>query len=167
MAPLTYRPLTVGTRTLDVHNVRIEALMSSITTITSGTVLAGESGEQNTRGNFLLAAQEVYADDVTWTAPVRELKISGRDAVIDHLRREVAGMHEPEFTFLRRNGNERQMIDEFAVRFVYAGHGLERAPVIAGDLVELKRVRILDVRAGRVTQETCIENWTVLKPATR
>ncbi|HEY5809854.1 MAG TPA: nuclear transport factor 2 family protein [Povalibacter sp.] len=140
--------------------------MSSITSVTSGAAFAGESSERHIGGNFLLAAQDVYADDVTWTAPIRELKISGRDAVIDHLRREYAGMHEPEFTFLRRNGNERQMIDEFAVRFVYVGHGLERAPVIAGDLVELKRVRILDVRAGRVTQETCIENWTVLKPVT-
>lgn len=130
-------------------------------------VITGLPGESHARGNFLLAAHDLYADDVTWTAPVRDLKVSGRDAVIGHLKRESAGMLEPEFTFLRRNGNERQMIDEFAVRFAYAGTGLERAPIQAGDLVELKRVRILDVRAGKVIHETCIENWTVLRRATR
>jgi hypothetical protein len=32
-------------------------------------------------------------------------------------------------------------------------------------LVELKRVRILDMHSGKVIQEMCIENWTVLQPA--
>ncbi len=71
-------------------------------------------------------------------------------------------MHDPEFTFLRRNGDERQAIDEFAVRFVYAGEGIDHAPVAPGDFVELKRVRILEVSGGKVVSEICIENWTVL-----
>ena len=74
-------------------------------------------------------------------------------------------MHEPEYSFLRRSINERQIIDEYAVRFVYAGAGIDKAPVDAGDFVELKRVRILDLAASKVTHETCIENWTVLLPA--
>lgn len=74
-------------------------------------------------------------------------------------------MHDPEYSLLRRSANERQIIDEYAVRFVHAGAGLDQAPVDLGDFVELKRVRILDLAAGKVTQETCIENWTVLLPA--
>lgn len=79
--------------------------------------------------------------------------------------REAGGMHDPEFTFLRRSGNEKQVIDEFAVRFVFAGEGIDNAPVAKGGFVELKRVRILGLGAGRVAIETCIENWTVLLPS--
>jgi hypothetical protein len=112
--------------------------------------------------NFLLAARDLYAANVTWAAPNRDIRRIGREEVIRQLLREASGMHDPEFTFLRRNHNERQIIDEFAVRFVYTGEGIDNAPVAAGDFVELKRVRILDLNAGKVVSETCIENWTVL-----
>lgn len=115
--------------------------------------------------NFLVAAHDLYAQNVVWQAPGRKLRVAGRDRVIRQQLREAAGMREPEYTFLRRHANDRQIIDEFAVRFVYEGSGMDHAPVAAGDFVELKRVRILDVRAGKVIQETCIENWTVLRPA--
>ena len=115
--------------------------------------------------NFLLAARELYATNVKWIAPARNVQHLGREEVIRHLLREASGMYDPEFTFLRRSSNERQIIDEFAVRFVYAGAGIDKAPVDAGDFVELKRVRILDLSLGKVTIETCIENWTVLLPA--
>jgi hypothetical protein len=114
---------------------------------------------------LLLALRDLYAANVVWVAPVRELRHVGREEVIRHLLREASGMHEPEYSFLRRNFNERQIIDEYAVRFVYAGDGIDRAPIDAGDFVELKRVRILDLSAGKATLETCIENWTVLLPA--
>ena len=42
-------------------------------------------------------------------------------------------MHQAEITFLRRNNNARQIIDEFAVRFVYSGEGIDKAPLAAGD----------------------------------
>lgn len=114
--------------------------------------------------NFLLAARELYATNVKWTAPTRNVQHVGREAVIQHLLREASGMYDPEFTFLRRSSNDRQIIDEFAVRFIYVGDGIENAPVDAGDFVELKRVRIMELLAGKVTTETCIENWTVLLP---
>ena len=114
--------------------------------------------------NFLLAARDLYAANVTWCAPCRGVQHVGREEVIRHLLREASGMHDPEFTVLRRNAGERQIIDEYAVRFVYAGDGIENAPVDQGDFVELKRVRILELAAGRVVRETCIENWTVLLP---
>ncbi|MGH8176330.1 MAG: hypothetical protein ACREV5_08730 [Steroidobacter sp.] len=114
--------------------------------------------------NFLLAARDLYSANVRWLAPARGVERVGREAVIRHLLREASGMHDPEFTSLRRNGAERQMIDEFAVRFVYAGEGIENAPAKAGDFVELKRVRILELVGGKVATETCIENWTVLLP---
>lgn len=114
--------------------------------------------------DFLLAAQDFYAPDIVWAAPARSIRISGRDAVVAHQRRESACMRDAEFTFLRRSNNGRQIIDEFAVRFVCAG-SIEGAPIREGDLVELKRLRILDVAAGQVRHETCIENWTVLDRA--
>lgn len=115
--------------------------------------------------NFLLGARELYAPDVTWYAPTRQIRRVGRETVIRHLLREAGGMHDPEFTFLRRNGNEQQIIDEFAVRFLFAGEGIDNAPVAKGDFVELKRVRILELHEAKVVIETCIENWTVLAPA--
>jgi hypothetical protein len=114
---------------------------------------------------MLLALRELYAPNVVWIAPSREIRHTGREDVIRHLLREASAMHEPEYSFLRRSINERQIIDEYAVRFVYAGAGIDKAPVDAGDFIELKRVRILDLSVGRVTLETCIENWTVLLPA--
>jgi hypothetical protein len=55
---------------------------------------------------------------VKWSAPGRGVSRVGREEVIRHLLREAGGMHDPEFTFLRRNGDERQAIGEFAVCFV-------------------------------------------------
>jgi hypothetical protein len=109
--------------------------------------------------------RDLYAANVAWAAPARDIRVTGREEVIRHLLREASAMCEPEYSFLRRSFNERQIIDEFAVRFVYAGEGLDKAPIDAGDFVELKRVRILDLVAGKVSVETCIENWTVLLPA--
>ena len=114
--------------------------------------------------NFLLGARELYEPNVTWLAPARNIHRVGREEVIRHLLREASGMHDPEFTFLRRSGNDKQIVDEFAVRFVFAGEGIDNAPVAKGDFVELKRVRILGLHAGKVSLETCIENWTVLLP---
>ena len=115
-------------------------------------------------GNFLLSARELYAPHVLWHAPARDIRRLGREEVIRHLLREASGMQEPEFTSLRRNGNDKQLIDEFAVRFVFAGEGIDNAPVAKGDFVELKRVRIMELQGGKVVSETCIENWTVLLP---
>ena len=114
---------------------------------------------------LLLSLRDLYAPNIVWVAPSRDIRLTGREEVIRHLLREASAMHEPEYSFLRRSTNERQIIDEYAVRFVYAGAGIDKAPVDAGDFVELKRVRSLDLAAGKVAVETCIENWTVLLPA--
>jgi hypothetical protein len=116
---------------------------------------------------MLLALRDLYASNVLWVAPARDIRHTGREEVIRHLLCEASAMHDPEYSFLRRSLNERQIIDEYAVRFVYAGSGIDKAPADAGDFVELKRVRILDLTVGKVTVETCIENWTVLLPAER
>jgi hypothetical protein len=113
---------------------------------------------------LLLALRDLYAPHVVWVAPARNLRYSGREAVIRHSLREASAMHEPEYSFLRRSFKEGQVIDEYAVRFVYTGNGLDKAPIDSGDFVELKRVRILDLAGGKVFMETCIENWTILKP---
>jgi len=127
--------------------------------------LLAATGVLEAHSNFLFAARDFYAPEVTWLAPGRNVRRSGREEVIRHLLREAGGMHEPEITALRRSSSERQIIDEFAVRFVYAGEGIDSAPVTTGDFVELKRVRILELQACKVVTETCIENWTVLLPA--
>ena len=113
---------------------------------------------------FVSAARNLYAANVTWVAPCRGIRWQGCELVIRQLLREASGMHDPEFTLLRRNESEQQIIDEFAVRFVYTGEGIDNAPISKGDFVELKRVRVLDMHAGRCTQETCIESWCVLLP---
>jgi hypothetical protein len=126
--------------------------------------LASDADPLLAHSDFLLASRKLYASDVVWTAPARDIRRIGREEVIRHLLREAGGMHDPEFTFLRRNANEQRIIDEFAVRFVYTGEGIERAPAASGDVVELKRVRIMELRDSQVISETCIENWTVLVP---
>jgi hypothetical protein len=137
--------------------------MSTVTSASTGIAAAIKVLEAHS--SFLLAARDLYDTNVTWVAPSRDLRLKGRDSVVRQQLREAASMRDPEFTFLRRNCNDHQIIDEFAVRFFYSGEGIDRAPAKANDFVELKRVRILDVHAGKVTHETCIENWTVLKAA--
>ena len=114
---------------------------------------------------FVAAARNLYAPNVTWIAPCRGVRWQGCELVIRQLLREASGMHDPEFTLLRRSQSEQQIIDEFAVRFVYTGEGIDSAPIGTGDFVELKRVRVLDMHDGRCTQETCIEAWCVLLPS--
>jgi len=114
--------------------------------------------------SFLGAARELYANNVKWTAPARGIERVGREEVIRNLLREAGAMQEPDYTALRRCVTERQIIDEYAIRFVYAGQGIDNAPAERGDFVELKRVRILELSSGRIAAETCIENWTVLLP---
>ena len=114
---------------------------------------------------FVAAARKLYAPNVTWVAPCRGIHWQGCEVVIRQLLREASGMHDPEFTLLRRSESEQQIIDEFAVRFVYTGEGIDNAPIGKGDFVELKRVRVLDMHGGRCTQETCIESWCVLLPS--
>jgi hypothetical protein len=138
-----------------------------------GAVMATDSGRLDlaihhdalqAHSNFLASVRSLYSASVVWSAPTRKVRCVGREEVIRLVLREASGMHDAEFTLLRRNATERQIIDEFAVRFVYTGAGIDNAPIAAGDFVELKRVRILDLLAGKVTAETCIENWTVLHP---
>lgn len=114
---------------------------------------------------FVKDARSLYAANAVWAAPNRGIRWEGRELVIRQLLKEAGGMHDPEFTPLRRNVSERRIIDEFAVRFTYAGAGIDNAPISAGDFVELKRVRVLEMSAGRCTQETCVESWVVLVPA--
>jgi hypothetical protein len=113
---------------------------------------------------FVKAARNLYVANVVWTAPNRDIRWEGCEVVIRQLLREASGMHDPEFTHLRRNESPAQIIDEFAVRFVYTGTGIDNAPIGARDFVELKRVRILTMHEGRCTHETCIESWSVLLP---
>lgn len=84
------------------------------------------------------------------------------------LQRECAAMQGADYVPLRRVAGPGRIVDEYAVRFVYSGEGLDRAPVAAGDRVELQRLRVLELVAERVVLETCIETWTVLdSPARR
>jgi hypothetical protein len=107
--------------------------------------------------------RDSYAPDVKWSARGRGLECRGREAILRLLSREAAAMQEPEFTLLRRSSSAGQSIEEFAIRFVYTGSGIDNAPIAAGDVVELKRVRIRELAAGLIRTENCIENWTVLE----
>jgi len=121
---------------------------------------AGVDGHQR----FVAAARSFYAPNAVWTAPGRGVQWQGREVVIRQLLREAGGMHDPEFTPLRRHRSDHKLIDEFAVRFIYTGDGIDSAPISRGNFVELKRVRLLDLRGEYCVQETCIETWTVLLP---
>ncbi|HEY6643878.1 hypothetical protein [Povalibacter sp.] len=160
MAPLADRSATLADYSVDLAHSQTSSDTMFQSVMPAVSVLEAHS-------SFLTTARDIYATNVTWVAPSRNVRVVGRDAVIRQQVREVGGMRDPEFTSLRRNGNPRQIIDEFSVRFVYAGDGIVNAPIECGDFIELKRVRILEVHAGRVSYETCIENWTVLQPATR
>lgn len=106
--------------------------------------------------------RELYAEDVRWFAPRRGVEWLGREAVIANLLREAACMREPRFTPVRRCQCGPQLFDEYAVRFVLAGSGIEGVALSSGDHVELERLRILTIADGRIAVENCIETWTVL-----
>jgi hypothetical protein len=130
----------------------------------TSNALAGapECEHLDAHSRFLLTARALYAENVRWSAPTRDLACEGRENVIRRLLREAGGMHAPEISALRRSHNDRQLIDEYVILFTYSGEGIENAPIAAGDLVELKRLRILDLEEGKVVNEVCIETWSVL-----
>lgn len=111
---------------------------------------------------LIATAQVPYAPEVEWSAPRRELVVRGREAVERLLLTEAAAMQGARFTSLRRSVNDSQIIDEYAIRFVYAGCGIARLDCRGGELVELERVRILSIDNGLIVRETCIEQWTPL-----
>ena len=78
--------------------------------------------------NFLIAVRDLYAANVKWCAPCRGVTRVGREEVVRCLLREASAVHDAEYTTLRRNAGARQIIDEYAVRFVYAGVGIDNAP---------------------------------------
>lgn len=112
--------------------------------------------------SLLAAAAHLYATDVRWEAPRRGLSWRGRDTVVRNLLRECAAMRDPVYVPVRRVAGPERVIDEYAVRFVYTGDGIDGAPIATGDRVELERLRLLDLVGGRVVVETSIETWTVL-----
>lgn len=110
----------------------------------------------------LEATRDLYTPDVIWTAPRRGIAWHGRDQVMRGLLREAAAMCDAELTVLGRRGGDERVIDEYCVRFLYAGDGIEGVPLRAGDRVELERVRVLGLHGAQIAAETCIETWTVL-----
>lgn len=103
-----------------------------------------------------------YAPDIVWTAPRRGVTWNGRDEVVSNLLREAAAMQALTFTRVRHSAAEAQLIDEFVVRFTYAGEGIQNVDFPRGAAVELERVRILTLAGGQVTRESSIETWTLL-----
>jgi SnoaL-like domain len=112
--------------------------------------------------HLIATAQTTYAPDVEWSAPRRELVVTGRDAVVRLLLREAAAMENAQFTSLRRSVSDNQVIDEYTIRFVYAGSGIAGLACKGGEAVELERLRILSLDNGLIVKETCIEQWTPL-----
>jgi hypothetical protein len=104
----------------------------------------------------------LYAPTVHWSAPRRGLAIDGREQVTATLVREAGSMQIIDFSRVRRIADSSKIIDEFAVRFIYSGTGIEGVELAAGAQVELERLRLLTLRDGAVEAETCIETWTVL-----
>lgn len=111
---------------------------------------------------LLEGACHCYAPAVQWTAPRRGLVSVGRDEVVRRLLTEAGAMSSARVTPLRRTTSERQIIDEYAVRFIYSGSGIDNVPFAAGDSVELERLRILALEDGQIVTETCIETWSRL-----
>jgi hypothetical protein len=68
-------------------------------------------------------------------------------------------------TALRTGRQGAQLIDEYSLRFVYAGSGIRGVALRQGDLVELSRVRLLSMEGDRIDHETSVETWTILEPA--
>lgn len=111
---------------------------------------------------LLEGACHCYAPEVQWAAPRRGLVSVGRDEVLRRLLTEAGAMGSARVTPLRRTTGDRQIIDEYAVRFIYAGSGIDNVPFAAGDSVELERLRILGLEEGQIVSETCIETWSRL-----
>ena len=123
---------------------------------------AGNPAGLDLAEHLIAMAQATYAPDVEWAAPRRELVVRGREAVVRLLLQEVAAMGNAQFTPVRRSVTDTQVIDEYTIRFVYAGSGIARLDCRAGETVELERVRILALDGGLIARETCIEQWTPL-----
>jgi hypothetical protein len=109
--------------------------------------------------------RRTYASQARWAAPRRGLACAGADAIAHHLCLEAGSMAQAELTALRTGRQGAQLIDEYSLRFVYAGSGIRGVALRQGDLVELSRVRLLSMEGDRIDHETSVETWTILEPA--
>lgn len=108
-------------------------------------------------------AAALYGAAVSWRAPARGLLIEGREAVLAQLHEDARRFADAEQVVLRRVAAGERLIDESVLSFVCPQEGIAGVPLIAGDLIELKRTRLLRFANGSIVDELNLETWTVLQ----
>ena len=104
--------------------------------------------------NEIETALATFTDDIVWEAPALNglnRSFSGKEATAKNYRELFASMRDVKFQFLQRFATEDRVVDDSIVTFEVAKDGYWHFPV--GSKSEMRRVRIVEVRDGKIPRE--------------
>lgn len=107
-------------------------------------------------------AAALYAEDVRWQCPARQLALRGRDAVLARVRADAALLADTRPVTLRQAIAGERVIHESAATLVIPEGGVDGVSLAPGALVELGCTRLILLRDGRIEEERVLETWTPL-----
>lgn len=113
-------------------------------------------------GAWPAEAATLYAEDVRWHCPARELLLHGREAVLARVRADAALLADARPVTLRQAIAGERVIHESAATLVIPDGGVDGIALAPGALVELGCTRLILLRHGRIEEERVLETWTPL-----
>lgn len=115
--------------------------------------------------NEVEKALELYADDIVWESPARDLVFRGKEETAENYRRMFSSFRVEEFRCLQRFATEDRVVDDSVATVVLTGDEVENAPAPVGSKVEIRLLHVFEMRGGKISRELVFENWRVLRPA--
>lgn len=107
--------------------------------------------------NDIEGVLDLYAPEIIWEAPVRNLCFVGKDDVEVHYRAMFKAMQNLKFHHLERFAAGNRVVDHSIATFKLAGEGF--LPLPLGENVELRLLHIFEFEDGKISKETAFEMW--------
>ena len=110
--------------------------------------------------NEVEKAFDLYADDIVWEAPARNLLFRNKKDVADNYRKMFASIKDIQIRNLQCFATEDRVFDDSIARCKVIGPDF--LPVPIGSEVEIRVVHLFEMREGKIAKETAFEMWKVV-----
>jgi len=105
---------------------------------------------------------ETFAEDVTWEAPARGLRLRNHKEILEQYHKITAGILEPvEIVPIRRFSAGEEVFDDRVMYFTAGKDNVWEIP--EGSRVQLRLVHYFRIRDYKIHQEIGYETWKVIK----
>ena len=96
------------------------------------------------------AAIDLYTDDIVWEAPIRNLVLTGKEAVAANYREMFSGFKDMVFHTKDRFATDERVVDDSVVTFELTKSGFFDLPV--GTKCEMRLTHIFEMRDGKISK---------------